>query len=82
MPYLGNKGLVVRWEIGYAELRFAPVPRSARNDGGRERRRNERRKRPARLAPRPHPRPLSKGEGSRDTMFGASHPSPLERGRG
>ncbi|MDR2814710.1 MAG: hypothetical protein LBB79_08685 [Prevotellaceae bacterium] len=31
---------------------------------------------------RPHPRPLSKGEGSRDTMFGASHPSPLERGGG
>ncbi|MDR2814605.1 MAG: hypothetical protein LBB79_08150 [Prevotellaceae bacterium] len=34
------------------------------------------------LAPRPHPRPLSKGEGSRDTIFGASLPSPLERGRG
>ncbi|MDR2814607.1 MAG: hypothetical protein LBB79_08160, partial [Prevotellaceae bacterium] len=40
LPYSGNKGLALRWEIGYAELRFAPVPRSARNDGGRGRRRN------------------------------------------
>ncbi|MDR2814843.1 MAG: hypothetical protein LBB79_09375 [Prevotellaceae bacterium] len=26
-------GLAVGLEIGYAELRFAPVPRCARNDG-------------------------------------------------
>ncbi|MDR2814838.1 MAG: hypothetical protein LBB79_09345 [Prevotellaceae bacterium] len=37
---------------------------------------------PGRHFRRPHPRPLSKGEGSRDTMFGVSLPSPLERGRG
>ncbi|MDR2813247.1 MAG: hypothetical protein LBB79_01110, partial [Prevotellaceae bacterium] len=35
-----------------------------------------------RLAPRPHPRPLSKGEGWLAPNIVSLLPSPLERGRG